>query len=82
MATFTLFPHLPAELRIQIWNMTASPRIVKIRIYLKDPNLREKIPTDFYYRYLRQNRNEYLASPPPAPAILHTCREARVQGLR
>ncbi|KAI0542597.1 hypothetical protein GGR58DRAFT_452882 [Xylaria digitata] len=60
--TFHPFPKLPAELRIQIWTLAAGPRILQIHVFLKTPKSK-----DFGY-----------ASPTPAPAVLHVCRESRL----
>ncbi|PKX92858.1 2EXR domain-containing protein [Aspergillus novofumigatus IBT 16806] len=32
MAAFHLFPHLPFELRAQIWELTVEPRTVEVRV--------------------------------------------------
>jgi hypothetical protein len=46
MATFHPFPRLPAELRIQIWEMTVEPRVVDVRLEADwaRPKVRGKYP--------------------------------------
>ncbi|KAF2966457.1 hypothetical protein GQX73_g7083 [Xylaria multiplex] len=65
-ATFHPFPKLPAELRIQIWTLAAGPRILHIRVFPKTPKMYPELE-DLGY-----------ASPTPAPAVLHACRESRL----
>lgn len=65
MTAFHLFPRLPYELRMQIWEMTVEPRIV-------NAELTHQNPTD---------RAFYLTSSTPVPAVLQTCQEARNHGL-
>ncbi|KAI1177577.1 hypothetical protein F4777DRAFT_541494 [Nemania sp. FL0916] len=63
--TFNLFGHLPVELRIQVWALAASPRILHVRVI---PKLSDSLPgrADFGY-----------ASPIAPPAVLHVCQESR-----
>jgi hypothetical protein len=59
--TFQLFPRLPKEIRLRIWEMTVEPRIVELYCnhMLVYPQVVEK------------------SSPTPAPATLHACQESR-----
>ena len=61
--TFHLFPRLPTELRLQIWEMTVEPRTVELHC-----NHRTSYP-DFY--------GVKIHSSTPPPATLHACRESR-----
>jgi len=80
--TFTCFPALPIEIRLDIWERACFlPRNVDVRVKLIPPVLpaEEHIlapfgPDDFWaFRY---------ASAHPAPAVLHANREARAVGLQ
>lgn len=77
MSTFHPFPHLPYELRMQVWKMTVEPRTVEIRVggFYKDlgPQIEGK-PVDRQYV-------QYLVNMTPVPGPLQTCREARNLGL-
>ena len=73
MATFHSFPRLPVELLIQIWESTVEPRAVDVRVKMKHWN------QDHSINNLPPSKR--LVSSTPAPASLHTCREARYQGL-
>ncbi|KAH7626192.1 hypothetical protein B0T09DRAFT_51792 [Sordaria sp. MPI-SDFR-AT-0083] len=33
--TFHLFPFLPWELRVHVWNMTVEPRVVEVHTHIK-----------------------------------------------
>jgi hypothetical protein len=68
MATFHPFPRLPAELRLQIWESTVEPRSVDVQVCPK-------------WTVGDKTYSTYLASSTPVPGPLHTCREARNQGL-
>ncbi|TIC91577.1 hypothetical protein CH35J_011000 [Colletotrichum higginsianum] len=68
-ATFHPFSRLPAELRARIWELTVEPRIVEVRAN-NDVEGSESV-----IKWLPRMR--YLCSLTPAPAQLHTCREAR-----
>jgi hypothetical protein len=65
MSTFHLFPHLPPELRIQIWQLATAPRILKL--YLNP---------DYYGRH-NHSRIQGYWSPTLPPAIIQVSREAR-----
>ncbi|KAL0938049.1 uncharacterized protein CTRU02_207780 [Colletotrichum truncatum] len=74
-ATFHPFPHLPAELRTRIWELTVEPRIVEVRVLYDQPN-----PTyvdGFEPPVKSPPQMRYLYSLTPVPAQLQTCREAR-----
>lgn len=66
MTAFHLFPRLPFELRAQIWQLTAEPRTVEVRVK-KDNAL--------------WSQTLHVTSSTPAPAVLQVCYEARNQGL-
>ncbi|WYZ36131.1 hypothetical protein EsH8_XI_000014 [Colletotrichum jinshuiense] len=81
IATFHLFPHLPAKLRARIWELTVDPRIVEVRMLYKQPNPTnvkgsepdvQGVDQTVMWSPIRHPR-----SPTPAPAQLQTCREAR-----
>ncbi|KAJ1326113.1 2EXR family [Microdochium nivale] len=62
--TFSKFPLLPAELRMQIWGLAAHQRVVRLNI--AQPGYKEtkaRISTSY-----------------PPPAVMHTCRESRLYG--
>jgi hypothetical protein len=63
--TFTSFPHLPLELRNQIWTLSIQPRIVNITSTYAILN------TPSYDR----RQSSYL------PVLLQVCRESRALGL-
>ncbi|CZR66207.1 uncharacterized protein PAC_16108 [Phialocephala subalpina] len=75
---FTLFPRLPAELRLKIW-FFALPRqrLVEIMVnetfdsYLSDASSED-----------RWSLVKSVRSPTSVPAILHTCNESRVEALK
>jgi hypothetical protein len=62
MATFHLFPRLPAELRLRVWELTVEPRTVKV---------------EFKGTYEGSLWFETLHSTTPIPGPLQTCRESR-----
>ncbi|KAI0973473.1 hypothetical protein F4678DRAFT_477918 [Xylaria arbuscula] len=64
--TFHPFRRLPAELRIQIWTLTAYPRIVQLRL----------LPETYEDFNVKPENVSYI-SHTPAPAVLHVCRESR-----
>jgi hypothetical protein len=67
--TFPLFPQLPSELRLKIWSLAlSSPRTVTISCKKDTLNTGGRYASAFT-----------TTTPPPAP--LHTCREARYEGL-
>ncbi|CAI9633113.1 unnamed protein product [Alternaria burnsii] len=66
MATFHLFPRLPAELRLRVWELTVEPRTVKI---------------DLKSRREGSRRYTVLHSTTPIPGLLQTCQESRNAGL-
>ncbi|TIC99840.1 hypothetical protein CH35J_005294 [Colletotrichum higginsianum] len=74
-ATFHPFPHLPAELRARIWELTVEPRIVEVRVVYHRPSPTNVEGSEPVVKWPPQTR--YLCSPTPAPAQLQTCREAR-----
>ncbi|KAI1307200.1 hypothetical protein F5Y03DRAFT_383941 [Xylaria venustula] len=64
--TFHPFPRLPAELRFQIWTLTANQRIVHLGWSPKICWVFNIKPKNFGY-----------SSHTPVPAVLHVCRESR-----
>ena len=67
-STFHPFPLLPSELRIKVWNFVVSvPRVVTVSCE------KEKIRT-------RRIAKSFV-SQTAVPALLHTCRESRHEGL-
>jgi hypothetical protein len=62
---FHPFPHLPDELRLLIWNL-ASAHPRTVTIHAHPRQIQIA---------------EYLISPSPIPAPLHTCRESRIEAL-
>ena len=72
LESFTLFPDLPKELRLKIWNYSShQSRTLFLGggWYLERKNL-NKLPTESI-----ENNNK-------VPAVLHTCSEARLEGLK
>ncbi|OAG05796.1 uncharacterized protein CC84DRAFT_1164251 [Paraphaeosphaeria sporulosa] len=63
MSTFSLFSHLPTELRLRIWGLTVEPRTVDVSI------------SDSYLSWRYDNPLPVTNTPVPAP--LQTCRESR-----
>ncbi|KAI0011264.1 hypothetical protein F4779DRAFT_235817 [Xylariaceae sp. FL0662B] len=59
--SFSIFPLLPIELRLQVWRHTCHERVVEV----------------FY-----DSKNDRCATLSTPPAILHACRESRLEGLR
>ncbi|KAK1994774.1 hypothetical protein LX36DRAFT_660262 [Colletotrichum falcatum] len=71
-AEFHLFPELPFELRIRIWELTREPRVLRVEARAELDKHRRR-PLDYTLLY--------CASPEPVPAVLQTCRESRNLGL-
>jgi hypothetical protein len=73
-AEFTLFPKLPIELRVKIWKLASFVQrnviISASSLYLSNNS---KYSKEWPY---------YFASSSPPPAILHTTRESRTEGLK
>jgi hypothetical protein len=65
LQTFHLFPLLPTELRLKIWEHTILPRVLKITS-ASDPLL-----------ILSDTRDRRYRTPTPPPTILHVCQESR-----
>ena len=83
--TFTYFPLLPTEIRLQIWRSSLYPRIVQVHI---DPDCR--IPdgerpmnamTAVEAYHSRHIRPFYFRSPSPLPAALAVNCESREEAL-
>ncbi|RFU29986.1 hypothetical protein B7463_g6378, partial [Scytalidium lignicola] len=68
---FHKFPLLPSELRLKIWSLALDiSRTIKV-------NLKKDIVRPGPGHRYAQSFN----SPTPVPALLHTCRESRFEGL-
>ncbi len=79
-ATFHPFLRLPFELRACIWELTAEPRIVEVRVVHHDPSPVKVTDPDAWTDAWMKKRLppvRHLRSPTPAPAQLQACREAR-----
>ncbi len=73
LATFTVFPELPFELRLKVWKYVApGPRTVTISY--------ESHAT----RYKGKNISRFdgWGTPDPPPVILHICHESREEALK
>ncbi|KAJ4415246.1 hypothetical protein N0V85_002816 [Neurospora sp. IMI 360204] len=47
--TFHLFPHLPWELRAQIWELTITPRTVEVKFLDNKPQDNLQLPRRYVY---------------------------------
>ena len=65
MSTFHFFPRLPQDLRVQIWQLATTPRILKLNL---NP--------DYYGRHNRSRIQGYW-SPTLPPAMIQVSQEAR-----
>lgn len=77
LQNFTLFPQLPAELRLKIW-FFAMPRQRLVEIMVDKTY--DVLPTSVHqdkWSYIRTVR-----SPTRVPAMLHTCHESRLEALK
>ncbi|KAK4199035.1 hypothetical protein QBC40DRAFT_329851 [Triangularia verruculosa] len=87
---FHPFPHLPYELRAQIWSLAAAePRTVELRLRYKKkyPALTQAPPhnkpyTDYCYSKYSAVVPYLITGLTPVPAIMHTCRESRTIGQK
>jgi hypothetical protein len=72
--TFTCFARLPPEIRKSVWKFSAFiPRNIDLRVgFMQFIQLNGTVIDEAHYFY----------STVPPPAILHTCREARLEGLK
>src|ERR1700761_3580389 len=69
LTTFHLFPMLPSELRIKVWNLALSlPRVVTVSCK------RERL-------YGTRRFAKSFVSQTAVTALLHTCRESRLEGF-
>ncbi|KAI5867957.1 hypothetical protein GGS23DRAFT_4210 [Durotheca rogersii] len=74
LGIFHLFPYLPAEIRLEIWNHNLpGPRIVEIKC--------TRSATIFEPQY-GGKPTPICTSASPIPINLHTCRESRLEGLK
>ena len=77
--TFKLFPKLPIELRLKIWKTAAEePRVVNVE--LKNGH-EEFSDWEFGSGGSKDDKNHLVCST-FTPALLHTCHESRVEGLK
>ncbi|CZR55528.1 uncharacterized protein PAC_05416 [Phialocephala subalpina] len=67
--TFTLFLKLPAEIQLNVWKFAAKPEPRDIQVTLSKETINAV-------------DKGYLKAITPPPAILHTCHDARVAGLK
>jgi hypothetical protein len=71
-STFTCFPNLPKELQLKIWKQVAF-ETRNIGIWVEQRK----------FRYYRDGEHDYyFLSNVGHPAILHTCKESREEGLK
>lgn len=69
LTTFHLFPTLPSEIRIKVWNLALSlPRVVTVSCEKERLNRTRRFAKSFI-------------SQTAVPALLHTCRESRLEGF-
>ncbi|PFH58193.1 hypothetical protein XA68_14033 [Ophiocordyceps unilateralis] len=74
---FHLFPLLPPELRLKIWNMNLpSGRVVPLRCGTASPSLHEK------QRPSRGDASTGFTSSAPIPVNLHVCAESRAEAFK
>ncbi|KAF2747014.1 hypothetical protein M011DRAFT_526410 [Sporormia fimetaria CBS 119925] len=75
MTTFSHFPDLPYDLRSKIWRLALEPRIVTLTSCPELCAFRTRAePTP-------EDCSRHVISRTRVPAILQTCREARISGL-
>ncbi|KAH7408012.1 hypothetical protein BKA64DRAFT_437261 [Cadophora sp. MPI-SDFR-AT-0126] len=73
--TFHLFPHLPLELRTEIWSLSLPPpRLIHVQTEKGEIRIPGRHPNKYC--------SHVWAKRLPVPSILHTCRDARVVGLK
>ncbi|PTB69950.1 hypothetical protein BBK36DRAFT_1110294 [Trichoderma citrinoviride] len=63
---FHPFPRLPTELRLRIWALAATPRLVHISVRQTELD-----------RWKRIALNDF-SLPMPSPAVMHVCRKSRL----
>ncbi|CAI6340088.1 unnamed protein product [Periconia digitata] len=72
MTSFHLFPRLPYELRLSIWELTVEPRIVNVRVEPFNGD------GDTGSRPISHKESAVcLRSSTPTPSTLHVCQESR-----
>jgi hypothetical protein len=68
-SSFHLFPQLPSELRLKVWNLALSvPRVVSVTCQRERPHGTRRFVKSFL-------------SKTGVPPILHACRESRLEGF-
>lgn len=60
--SFTLFAHLPTELRLEIWKLTAQPRVVEVRYLPSSDRCVTTTPAPPLLQVCRESRSEALHS--------------------
>ncbi|KAK1783844.1 hypothetical protein QBC45DRAFT_399049 [Copromyces sp. CBS 386.78] len=76
--SFPVFPRLPREVRLRIWEMTVEPRIVEVRVkYSKQDADYDQVTNRFNKVSPEEGKVFPLFSSTPVPAPLQACREAR-----
>lgn len=63
LASFILFPKLPAEIRQIIWRLTLQPRIVEVK-FIESRGFYTRVPTPTALQVYRDSRRALLASYP------------------
>ncbi|KAH7356382.1 hypothetical protein BKA65DRAFT_206491 [Rhexocercosporidium sp. MPI-PUGE-AT-0058] len=73
---FHLFPHLPLELRTEIWSLSLPPpRLIHIRTERGEIHLPGRHPNQPFIHV-------WVTKKLPVPSLLHTCRDARAVALK
>jgi len=74
----SLFPKLPSELQIQIWEaaLPEEPRLVALWLKIWQTNSSTGYPEDS-----AEDRRKFLCKNPP-PTLLHVCRQSREVALK
>ncbi|PNS19142.1 Sulfite reductase [Sphaceloma murrayae] len=80
LSSFPRFNELPYELRARIWYFSVEPRFVEVMV-VRDPRFHRELGDSAQLPCTNDYKSWRLVSRTPVPAILHTCQEARGQGL-
>jgi hypothetical protein len=78
---FYPFPDLPTEIHLKIWKLSKEPRLVMLRDSQRASHI-APASADSDDVHLYYSTHPYLYCYTPPPAILHTCRESRDEGLK
>jgi hypothetical protein len=65
LGTFTLFPKLPAEIRLAVWKYALAVQRISV------------IKRDQHWKFGTEIKPFIIKHPPPSPALLHVNRESR-----